>query len=136
MMGQTDRHARGFALHHVIDRIAVTTEPAYQHAVRDVVALMELVTLAAGIKDRANLAVVAAREQKSQPLAAVIAVAEPAGVAALDPRHRDRQHLGASQLDAARPQYRQRGHDRDRSDERPGGKFFWPDLSHHLRFKR
>ena len=134
-MGQTDRHARGFTLRHVINRVTVTAEPAYQHAMRDVVALMKLVTLAAGVKDRANLAVVAAREQKAQPLAGPIAIAEQARLTAFEPSHRDRQQLGAPQLDAARPQYGQRGDDRDCCDERPGGKFFWPDLSHRLRFK-
>ena len=87
MMGQADRHARGFTLHHVIDRIAIAAKPTYQHTVRDIVALMELVTLAAGVKDRANLAVVAPREEKTQALAAAIAIAEQAGVATLELCH-------------------------------------------------
>ncbi len=72
MMRQADRHARGLALRHVVDWIAVAAEPANQHPVRDVVTLVKLVTLAAGVEDRANLAVVAAREQKTQPLARAI----------------------------------------------------------------
>src|ERR1700690_48207 len=105
-MRQVDGNARGFALHHVIDWIAVAAEPANQHAVGNVIALVELVTLAAGIEDRANLAVAATREQKSQALAGAIAVAEQAPLAALQPPHRNRQHLGASKLGAARPQNR------------------------------
>src|SRR5882672_346398 len=128
MMRQADWHARGLALRHVIDWIAVAAEPANQHPVRDVVALVKLVTLPAGVEDRANLAVVAAREQKTQPLARAIAIAKQARAAALQPRHRDRQHLRAAKLGAARPQDRQRGYDRDRSDQRADSEFFRPNL--------
>src|ERR1700685_45315 len=99
MMGQTDGHARGFALHHVIDWIAIAAQPANQGAVDDIIALVKLITLPASVEDRANPAIVAAREQKAQPLAGAIPVAEQARLAALQPRHRNREHLGAPKLD-------------------------------------
>ena len=75
-MRQADRHTRGLAPIHVIEGIAIAAKPTNQHPVRDVIALMKLITLTAGIEDRMDLAIIAAREQETQLFAGVVVIAK------------------------------------------------------------
>ena len=132
MVGQADGYARRLALHHVIDRIAVAAKPTHQHTVDDVISLMELVTLAAGVEDGANFSVVARAEQKAQALARAIVVAEHVCLAALQPRYRDRQYVGTLKFDTGRPQNRHCRGDSDNRYERSDSEFLWPNPAHCL----
>ena len=63
---------------HVIELVTISAQPANQEAVRNRIALMKAITLAARIEERVDRAIFAARENEANQKTRVVAVAKEA----------------------------------------------------------